>query len=204
MFLNAVWGIALVGATARFPQWKNTGGASGTRRSCYTAAMKTAEPRLSLYSVPRRFDLATVLVVTAAYSLLLGSLTAAKAHPLLTTAVAGFVTLVGSGQALLFGGLKPRLASIVVGISLFELMVIVAYFVNSPAMGSFIWLFIVINAAYGLILGYVVGTVVGGVFLVADAIRRRDWRLIFRMLLIAATLFAVGLGVVMWAIHEMR
>ena len=159
---------------------------------------------MSLYSVPRRFDLATVLVVTAAYSLLFGGFAALKAHPLLTTAVATFVTFVGIGQALLFGGLKPRLASIAVGFSLFELAFAVTYALTSPSLGSYVWILIAIYAFYGSIFGYVVGTIVGGVFLVADVFRRRDWRLIFRMLLIAATLFAVGLGVVMWAIRELR
>lgn len=86
-----------------------------------------------IYSAPRRFDLFTVMIVTAAYALLLGGMSALRFPPVVSGYVAGFITLVGIGQAVLFGGRWPRFASVVSGMA--------AYFVgnvtNSGLIGSF-------------------------------------------------------------------
>jgi hypothetical protein len=163
----------------------------------------TENNRPRLYSAPRRFDLATILVVTAAYSILLGGFSALNAFPVLTIAVATFITLVGFGQALLFGGLKPRLASTVVGVFIVDLPLIAFYFFGpSPRIVFNIWWFrifyAVVGAGVGAILGYLVGTLIGGVFLVADVIRRSEWRFSLKTLLIVTTLIAILLGLIAW------
>ena len=158
--------------------------------------------RQSLYSVPRRFDMATIFVVTGAYSILLGSLSALHAGPIVMTALAIFISLVGVGQALLFRGLKPRLASTLVGICIFQFLTIGQWFYTPIPIGLMLVLAIV-NILYGAILGYLIGTMVGGVFLVADLIRRRRlhrWRFSLRTLLIGTTVVAVVLGLVRWAV----
>ena len=136
-------------------------------------------PRRRLYSAPRRFDLATVFVVTTAYALLLGGMSALDAHPAFSAIVAGYVTLVGIGQALLFGGKRPRLASMVmgVGINMLGMLVSVGFFSISRLAVSQIAFFaaiqLVVALVQGTLLGYFAGVLVGGVFLVADVLRRR-------------------------------
>jgi hypothetical protein len=160
---------------------------------------QSERPR-SIFSVPRRFDLATVLVVTTAYSILLGGFSGLHAHPLATVSVAGFVTLIGLGQALLFRGRKPRLSSILVGIFVFECCFGLMWFQASPPDLSFALLFSLIAVAYGVILGYLTGTLIGGVFLLADVIRRRNWGRMLYILLMATTLVIVGAGAVTLAL----
>jgi putative addiction module component (TIGR02574 family) len=136
-------------------------------------------PPPKLYSAPRRFDLATIFVVTAAYAIILSSLRGLGSPPLVVFYIAGFITLVGIGQAVLFGGTKPRLASVLTGI--------VAYFVGmvtAPLVGHFdiggaveqVAVALLFAAPVGAPLGYVAGVIVGGVFLVADAIRQMHTR----------------------------
>ena len=133
---------------------------------------KPDEHRQRLYSVPRRFDLATIFVVTAAYSIFLGSLTALHAPTGFVILLAAFITVVGIGQALLFRGLKPRRASILGGLVIFGLLALaITYFGNLPR--RFFVFLIVGYTLYGAMSGYVAGVIVGGVFLLADVLRRR-------------------------------
>jgi hypothetical protein len=68
-----------------------------------------------VYSAPRRFDLATIFVVTFAYSLLFAAMNVFGFLPMVSLIVGIFITLVGAGQALLFGGHHPRVASVLTG-----------------------------------------------------------------------------------------
>ena len=83
-----------------------------------SAGSRDAPPRAAprLYSVPRRYDLATLFTVTLAYALLFGAMQRSGMPPNVAFDVAGFITLVGIGQALLFKGNAPRLASVVTGV----------------------------------------------------------------------------------------
>ena len=83
-----------------------------------------AGPRL--YSVPRRYDLATLFTVTLAYSLLFGLMQRLGMPPIAAFVVAGFITVVGIGQALLFRGNAPRLASVVIGAVVPTVLLVVA------------------------------------------------------------------------------
>lgn len=125
-----------------------------------------------IYSVPRRFDLATIFVVTAAYSLLLGTISGFGGHPLISLGVGGFITMVGLGQALLFGGQKPRLASVLVGTVCYFLPIIIMTFVAGPSMprGILPWMLLQ-GVVFAPVFGYFAGVLVGGVFLVADLLR---------------------------------
>jgi hypothetical protein len=126
-----------------------------------------------LYSAPRRFDLATIFVVTAAFSLLLGGLTALGASPIIKIAIGGFVTVIAVAQALFQKVVNPRGSSIVAGAVACTLSAWCVWLVfprTFPYPGSF-FVYSVVIAILGGLLGYLAGTLVGGVFLVADLLR---------------------------------
>lgn len=151
-------------------------------------------PKVKLYSVPRRFDLTTIFVVTAAYSLLFAVTRAVIGHAqspsteslIFVSLVTLFITVVGVAQAVLFGGKKPRLASALAGAAcliLFSATLTVwdwwsqgllAHEGFYYALGQLdFFVALAINGSiYGAILGYLAGVLVGGVFLVADRLRR--------------------------------
>lgn len=138
-----------------------------------------------IYSAPRRFDLATVFVVTAAYSLLLGGLTAAGAPWTVKLLIGSVVTMVGLAQAVLKNIANPRGVSIVVGaatygiilstylmtlprtsMDVFYLESIIAHILKLGPVGALVSMF-----AIGAVGGYLAGALVGGVFLLADRMR---------------------------------
>ncbi len=134
-----------------------------------------------VYAAPRRFDLATLFIVTIAYSFLLAGMSVLQFPSIASLAIAGFVTLVGVGQAVLFGGDRPRTASLLVGTTIYSLGMLAYWFLGwsrfIPPSGLFvIGTFVVIG---GAILGYLSGTLIGGVFLLAEYLRhfiRSIWR----------------------------
>lgn len=127
------------------------------------------------YSVPRRYDLATLFTVSLAYALLFGAMRLMSAPPTLVALVALFVTVVGLAQALVLKGNWPRLASILAGY-LFCLTAGVIGVVRSWSVAS-----VVETCFYalcpGVIAGYLAGLAVAGVFLVADLVRKALRRL---------------------------
>jgi hypothetical protein len=126
-----------------------------------------------IYSVPRRFDLATIFVVTLAFSLLFGAMKAISFPPIASAMVAGFISLVGAAQALLYGGIQPRKASIIAGAGIYSLAIAAAWIVSGPRMYATTGLLISASftIAGGAMLGYLAGVIIGGVFLVADKLR---------------------------------
>ena len=134
-----------------------------------------------IYSVPRRYDLATLFVVTLAYALLFAVLRAFQAPPHLAVITGSFVTLVGLGQAILFGGSKPRAASMLVGAVTYGLWLLIVGVIREVAILEIrdvmqMLFFLACTAPWvalgGAILGYVAGVAVGAVFLIADCVRR--------------------------------
>ena len=128
-----------------------------------------------LYSVPRRFDLATVMVVIFAYALLLGGLRLLQLPPLAMLNVAGFVTCVAIAQAALFRGKTPRLASKLVG----AVYLLAAYLIPAASrdpgllrLEPLVFLVWVLLAAAGAFVGYLAGLAVASVFLLSDVVRR--------------------------------
>ena len=132
------------------------------------------KPRPKVYSAPRRFDLATIFVVTTAYSLLFAAMSGLQFPPIASLLIAGFITFVGIGQALLFHGSKPRQASIVVGSAVYTLATLAFWlFFKPPFPDGLIFVMVGYSVVGGAILGYFAGVLVGGVFLVAEALRTR-------------------------------
>ena len=121
-----------------------------------------------------------MFVVSVAYALLFAIVLALGAGPATFALIAGFFTFVGLAQALLFRGKQPRMSSILAGM---------AYYFIASALSITVWWWndiwqhpeaIVIALASGLctsvfgaVCGYLAGTMIGGVFLVAYGLRRR-------------------------------
>lgn len=127
-----------------------------------------------LYSAPRRFDLATIFVVTAAYSLLLGALTALGAPPVVKVVLSLLVAIIATTQALFLPIANPRGVSILTGAAAYTVISIVLWFsFRGIFANSFVLAFFINGIVGGAILGYLIGTVVGGVFLVAEKLRHR-------------------------------
>jgi hypothetical protein len=130
--------------------------------------------RPKVYSAPRRFDLLTIFVVTTAYALLFASLAALQLPPSVNLMVAGFIATVGIGQAFLFRGLRPRTSSLLVGIAIYCIFIVGNYVLNPRIYPSSMLAYMLFSGlTAGAILGYVAGTLVGGVFLIVDFVRRR-------------------------------
>jgi hypothetical protein len=123
-----------------------------------------------LYSAPRRFDLATIFVVTAAYSIILGGMSALDSQPITKIFVVGLVTLVAAGQALFHDRANPRGVSVIIGAAASTLFSWILW-LSDP--GESLIFVTIIGFVFGAILGYIAGVVVGGMFLVADLLRRR-------------------------------
>ncbi len=122
------------------------------------------------YSVPRRYDLATLFFVTTAYALLFAVLRLIRLPPEAVGTIALLLALVGIAQAVLFKGKAPRAASVIVG----TLFIGVVYVIAIPGSMSIEYFtpFLLCAAMAGPIVGYLCGVLVGGVFLVADVARK--------------------------------
>jgi hypothetical protein len=126
--------------------------------------------RAKTYAVPRRYDLTTLFVMSLAYAILFGCIRAAGASPGVFAVVAGFITLIGVCQAVLFRGRRPRLASMIGG-----LLFLVGSGMVGPLLGgdwralaACLHPCLIVGS---IVLGYAVGSLIGGVFLVADYCR---------------------------------
>jgi hypothetical protein len=130
-----------------------------------------------LYSAPRRFDLATIFVVTAAYSILFGAISALSYKdmgPAAEIAVGVLVTLVGLAQAFYKDTANPRGVSIVAGAVVQTTILIVIHIAEPRIFGESIVLILFFGGLIGgAFCGYLAGVLVGGVFLVADLIRQK-------------------------------
>jgi hypothetical protein len=142
------------------------------------AASPQSDEPMKIYSAPRRFDLATIFVVTSAYAALFAGMTALNFPPIASGAVAGFVTLVGLAQALLFRGRQPRLASVLVGTAIYSLAALAIWLASGQR--RYPTALVLLAGTYsiigGAILGYLSGALIGGVFLIADVLRGRFGR----------------------------
>src|SRR4051794_5749831 len=130
-----------------------------------------------LYSAPRRFDLATIFVVTAAYSILFGAISALSYKdmgPPVQVAIGILVTFVGIAQAYFKDTANPRGVSIVAGAVALSIILIVIQFTTPRIFGESIVLVVFFGGLLGgALCGYLAGVLVGGVFLVADLLRQR-------------------------------
>ena len=137
---------------------------------------RVAKPEPQVFGVPRRYDLATLMAVTLAYACLFGALRALDAFPEAMVWIAGFLTVIGAAQALLFGGKRPREASYLTGAALMLAVMVIGWGIE-PLGRAFqnraIFMFILFStyAIFGALLGYAGGGLVAGVFLVAHHLR---------------------------------
>ncbi len=130
------------------------------------------------YGAPRVFDLYTLLAVTLAFALMFAFLRLIEpllfnSLPQVAISLGTFVTLIAVAQLALWGGNKPRLASIVVGPIIWFVIGIgltsqnPRMFLSLPAM-----LGLLCSTVIGLAAGYLGGAMVAGVFLLADTFRK--------------------------------
>ena len=126
---------------------------------------------------PRRFSIGALMAITALFAVLFGCLRTLDAHPGAYAVISGFVVLIGLGQVFLFGGKQPREASLLVGGAIFFLGTVdipVTVLVVGENYEPFLVLFAaILYPALGAVLGYFVGCVIGGVFLIGHWINRR-------------------------------
>jgi len=124
-----------------------------------------------VYSVPRRYDLAAMFAISVAYALLFAMLIALDTPPSVIMFSGIFFTAVGISQAVLFGGEKPREASVIAGFVTGPFLVIMFSIVQGmpPAIATASATCAVVC---GPICGYLAGTTIGGIWLVADYLRK--------------------------------
>ncbi len=135
------------------------------------ASRVTRPPRITIYSVPRRFDIATLLVVSLAYSLLFTMLRLLDAPTQVFVFIGLLTVVVGIAQAMFPYGNGPRRASMVAGAAYCGVLSLVGGFLSGgfgPGSCGILGSLIV-----GAPLGYLIGATEAGVFLVADKVRRR-------------------------------
>ncbi len=132
-------------------------------------------PPKDIYSVPRRFDLASILVVTTAYALLLTALKQLGANEFWMAYIAGLVTWVAAAQVVLFRGNNPRAASWIAGAVYCGVLPVLfmtwqSWFGRRAVTPAFV---VVTFPAVlsGAVLGYLSGAVAAGLFLVIDLVR---------------------------------
>lgn len=131
-----------------------------------------------VYSVPRRFGIGTILLATTLFAVLFGVLNYARARPWELFFYASFVATVSLFQAVFQRA--PRWASILAGGFFLPLSMIIF-----GSMGRR-WLlprvrvdsllgpesFLLIAGLIGMVVGYLGGTLIAGVFLVSDYVVR--------------------------------
>ncbi len=134
-----------------------------------------------VYGATRVFDLFTLMAITLAFAAMFAWLKflapILEGSPLeISLGVGGFVTLTALSQMFLFGGRKPRAASLVAGpvLLLFVAQVFIVpeferYNNGSPNLATLG----VLSVLFGVPGGYLAGAVIAGVFLIADALRGR-------------------------------
>ncbi len=122
--------------------------------------------------MPRRFGIATIMILTAVFAVLFGVLRMLDATPAVFVGITIFVAGVAACQALLFGGKNPRAASIIGGAVIFYLIMVVVCLTNEFGPRDFtkqitfsfqggMMLFMI-----GGLLGYLAGGLLAAVFLV--------------------------------------
>jgi len=133
--------------------------------------------------VPRRFAIGTAMLITAMYSVLFAVMKSLGAHAIVMVIVALFFTVVGAAQMLLFGGRKPREASLIAGAVFWGAAPTVGFLIARFSIGSppGAQPFAIVggllcgtlgSALLGVVLGYVAGCLTAGVFLILNRIDR--------------------------------
>jgi hypothetical protein len=137
------------------------------------ASLPMAAP--DIFSVPRRFDMATLLVAMTGFSLLFTGMyliePLIQVGPLGMAIMAGLFVAVTMGQAVVIDGGDPRIASIIAGgLYWFAVAIFLGVLTQHSRLDACFLAAIVI---FGPVAGYLAGTLVGGVFLIAFYLR--EW-----------------------------
>ena len=129
------------------------------------------------FGLPRQFGVGGLLVITAMYGLLFAAMASLEMDPVRFVALTTFVTGIGLGQMLLFGGKRPREASILVGSCLcvffVTVLVVRMYLAEQEPDDGLLLLDVVLAPALGAVLGYLAGVAIGGTFALAGWLRGR-------------------------------
>lgn len=122
-----------------------------------------------LYSAPRRFDLATMLVVTTAYGILFAGMKLLNFPKGGFFLVAGLITVVGVAQSLFHNWRNPRAVSVLAGMTCYAVIAVW----DRIETGFYVQIGTAVIGAVlsGGMLGYFFGVGVAGVFLLADYLR---------------------------------
>jgi hypothetical protein len=138
-----------------------------------------------LYSAPRILDLASLLVVTGCYGVLFAVMTWMMVSVSVFIYLFALVTCAAISQAVLFQAKAPRLASSLVGLSfgVYAFMQMEPRTLRKFDLGYVVWrllpefvleskpLMILLGMGFGIFVGYLAGTCVGGVFLISHRLR---------------------------------
>lgn len=128
-----------------------------------------------LYSAPRRFDLATIFVVTGAYSVLLGVMSILNFVPAAKIIIGLLLAFVAVAQSMYHEKANPRGVSVVAGSIGYAAISFVFWLIAPRSFPNSFMFVVVINGLIGgALFGYVAGVLVGGMFLVADMLRTRS------------------------------
>jgi RimJ/RimL family protein N-acetyltransferase len=135
-------------------------------------------PPSSAVGVPRRFGLAAVMLMMTLAAVILAILRSLDANPWVFVVVAVMFVGVAAAQVLLFGGKKPREASLLAGAVLFPLSLLGAIAFASgrgnpiPADAD-VCFGMACAVPAGIVLGYGAGVLTAGVFLILSRWERR-------------------------------
>ncbi len=155
-----------VGATTNF--------ASTTPAAEVLPAEILESPQVSTYQVPRQFGLASLLAMFTTFGLLFGLLRAADAPAGVYWFLSALALAIGGSQMLF--NREPRMVSIVAGTIFLPLIVALSIFAGAALSKdrpvALIWPAIICTVVgsipTGGFVGYCVGTLLAGVFLVTD------------------------------------
>lgn len=144
------------------------------------------------YGAPRVFDLYTLMAIMIGFALLFGGMKLIEpllfdSMPTVLCVVSLYCMLTGLAQMLMWGGERPRLASLAVGPMLWIFLGLTLVLVhrqsftqvnNSQIFRQFQAMlpagsFVLCSSVLGILSGYVAGGAVAGVFLIADWIRTK-------------------------------
>jgi hypothetical protein len=125
--------------------------------------------------VPRRFSVGTMMILATAVILLFAVLKTLDTPPAVFAVVTLYVAGIAASQSLLFKGRRPRLASVVSGMSMIALFVVIVAVMefrsyprsfDAGAIVGFLFAMVIFPVVFGGPLSYVVGCFVASIFLV--------------------------------------
>lgn len=133
---------------------------------------------VKLYAASRRFDLATVFVAMAVFSVLMAIMSLVGFGAGTKIYLGVFIVVVGVGQAFLEPHMDARRASMLVGAGFHTLCSTIFWFTlpESVPFATIILVVLINGLVLGAAMGYMAGALVGGVYLIADALRGRFGR----------------------------